>query len=296
VLANYLIGLREGLEAALVVGILVAYLVKTDHRDRLVPIWIGVGIGVVLSLLAGALLTFTSRSLSFRAQETFAGLASIVAVGFVTWMVFWMRRSARHIKGELHHKLDAALMMGSAALAFTALIAVGREGLETALFIWAAVKATGSSAAPMIGACLGIATSVVIGYLLYKRSVRLNLAKFFTFTGAALIVVAAGVLAYGVHDLQEAGLLTAFGLHHVAFDATGILPPSSWWGSTFKGLFSISAAPTRLEVGVWLAYLVPVMILFLRPARRPAGAAVPAMAASRSYAPAEPTPDRVEVR
>lgn len=274
-LANYLIGLREGLEAALVVGILVAYLVRTGHKDRLGPLWGGVGIAVVVSMAAGALLTFTSRSMSFKAQEAFGGLMSIAAVCFVTWMIFWMRRTARFLKGELQSKLDAALLMGSWALALTALIAVGREGLETALFIWTAVKATGNSASPIVGAALGLITAVVLGYLVYKRSVKLNLAKFFTYTGAALVVVAAGVLAYGIHDLQEAGYLLGGGLGHQMFDASRILPPSSWYGSLFKGLFSISAAPTRLEFVVWLAYLIPVMALFLRPHRKPAPERVP---------------------
>ncbi|HUQ63900.1 MAG TPA: iron uptake transporter permease EfeU [Acidimicrobiales bacterium] len=262
-LANYLIGLREGLEASLIVGILVAYLVRTGNRDRLPPVWFGVAIGVALSLLAGAVLTFTSRALSFRAQEMFGGVASIVAVMFVTWMIFWMRRTARQLKGELQGKLDAALVMGTSALVATALLAVVREGLETALFIWTAVQATGSTASPLLGAMLGLVTAVVLGYLLYRRGIRLNLAKFFTYTGSALIVVAAGVLAYGVHDLQEAGLANSFGLGAVAFDASGILPPSSWWGSLFKGLFSISPTPTRLEIAVWIAYLVPVMAIFV---------------------------------
>ena len=287
-LANYLIGLREGLEAALVVGILVAYLVKTGNRNRLAPIWLGVGTGVVVSLGAGALLTFTSQSMSFKAQERFGGIMSILAVAFVTWMIFWMRRTARHLKGELHSKLDTALMMGTGALALTALVAVGREGLETALFIWTAVKATGDSASPVVGAALGLATAIVLGYLIYKRSVHLNLAKFFTFTGCALVVVAAGVLAYGVHDLQEAGHLMFAGLGQTAFDATGVLPPSSWYGSLFKGLFSISAAPTRLELAVWFAYLVPVLALFLRPQRR--SAAPPAAPAPSASAPSTEAP------
>lgn len=276
-LANYLIGLREGLEAALVVGILVAYLVRTGRREHLRALWLGVASAIGLSLGAGALLTFSSRSMSFKAQETFGGVMSILAVCFVTWMIFWMRRTARNLKGELHGKLDAALAMGSFALAVTAFIAVAREGLETALFVWTAVEATGSSANPVVGAVLGLATAVVLGYLLYRRSVQLNLAAFFRYTGAGLVVVAAGVLAYGFHDLQEAGYLLGGGLDRVLVDATGILPPSSWWGTLFKGLFSISAAPTRLEVGVWLAYLVPTMYLFLRPSRGPeTGAAAPA--------------------
>ena len=266
-LANYLIGLREGLEATLVVSILVAYLVRSGRHDSLRPIWAGVAAATVTSLAVGALLTFTSRSMSFRAQERFGGFMSILAVGFVTWMVFWMRRASRQLKGELQGKVDVALAMGAGALAVTAFVAVGREGLETALFVWTAVQATGSTAAPVVGAFLGLATSVVLGYLLYRRSVRLNLATFFRWTGAGLVVVAAGVLAYGIHDLQESGLLAFAGLDRVALDATGILPPSSWWGSLFKGLFSISAAPTWLELGTWFAYLVPVMVLFLRPAR-----------------------------
>ena len=268
--ANYLIGLREGLEASLVVGILVAYVVRTGNRHRLRAIWVGIGVAVGLSLAAGALLTFTSHSLSFKAREIFGGSASIVAVAFVTWMIFWMRRTARHLKGELQGKLDIALVMGTSALAATALVAVGREGLETALFVWAAVEATGSSATPVLGAVLGLVTAVIVGYLIYRRSIHLNLARFFLYTGGALVVVAAGVLAYGLHDLQEAGLLTSFGLDRVAVDASGILPPSSWWGSLFKGLFSISAAPTRLELIAWVAYVVPVMTFFLKPSRRPA--------------------------
>lgn len=286
-LANYLIGLREGLEAALVVGILVAYLVRSGHRDRLRVLWMGVAAAVVLSLAAGALLTFSSRSMSFKAQETFGGVMSILAVGFVTWMIFWMRRTARNLKGELQGKLDAALAMGAFALAVTAFVAVAREGLETALFVWTAVEATGSSASPVVGAVLGLATSVVLGYLLYRRSVQLNLAVFFRYTGAALVVVAAGVLAYGFHDLQEAGYFLGGGLDRIVVDATRVLPPSSWWGTLFKGMFSISAAPTRLEAFVWLAYLVPTMALFLR-SPRPRATSEGASASSTTSASSKP--------
>jgi high-affinity iron transporter len=265
VLANYLIGLREGLEATLVVSILVAYLVKSGHRDRLRPIWLGVVAAVALSLAFGALLTFTSNSLSFEAQERFGGLMSIVAVGFVTWMIFWMRRTARFLKNELQDKLDAALLMGTFALTVTAFIAVAREGLETSLFLWAAAQSTGNGATPIVGATLGIATAVVLGYLLYKRAVSINLAKFFTWTGAGLIIVAGGVFAYGVHDLQEAGDLP--GLNSLAFDVSGAIPPDSWYGTLLKGVLNFSPATTWLEAAAWLLYVVPVMTLFFRPAR-----------------------------
>ncbi|HSF27129.1 MAG TPA: iron uptake transporter permease EfeU [Actinomycetes bacterium] len=276
-LANYLIGLREGLEASLVVSILIAYLVKTGHQRKIPPIWAGVGVAIAMSLGVGALLTFTSRHLSFEAQEAFGGTLSIVAVGFVTWMVFWMRRTARFMKAELQGRLDSAVAIGTGALVLLAFIAVGREGLETSVFIWAAVQATGSGAAPLAGATLGLLSAAVLGWLFYKGAVRINLAKFFTWTGAALIVVAAGVLAYGVHDLQEAGILP--GLHSLAFDVSAQVPPDSWYGTLLKGIFNFSPASTWIEVVVWVGYLVPVGYLFFRPARQrpttPTTASVP---------------------
>jgi high-affinity iron transporter len=268
VVGNYLIGLREGLEAVLVVSILVAYLVRIGRRDRLAPVWLGVACAVALSVLFGAVLTYTSTSMlrTFEAREAFGGTLSIVAVGFVTWMIFWMRRAARTIKAELTGRLESALAVGTAAVAGMAFLAVGREGLETALFFWSAVQAAGSTAAPVSGFSLGVASAVVLGWLLYKRTVRLNLSRFFTWTGAGLAVVAAGVLAYGVHDLQEAGWLP--GLTALAFDVSAQVPPGSWYGTVLKGIFNFSPQTTVLEAMVYLAYLVPVLYLFLRPARR----------------------------
>ena len=282
--ANYLIGLREGLEAALVVSILVAYLVKSGHTDRLRPVWAGVLAAVGVSLAFGALLTFTSQSLSFEAQEAFGGTLSIVAVAFVTWMIFWMRRTARSLSKELRSRVDSALAIGAGALALTAFLAVGREGLETSLFIWSAVQSTGQGVQPVVGATLGLLTAVVLGYLFYKGALRINLSKFFTWTGAALIVVAAGVLAYGVHDLQEAGILP--GLNSLAFDVSGAVPPDSWYGTLLRGTINLTPRTTWLQALAWLAYVIPVTVLFFRPAR-PAVAAAPASAAPASGAPAE---------
>ena len=225
VFANFLIGLREGLEAALVVGILVAYLVKSGHRDLLPRVWAGVGIAVVVSLAAGAALTYGPRGLSFEAQEAIGGVLSIVAVGFVTWMIFWMARTSRQLKGELEGRMNTAIISGGASLTILATLAVGREGL------------------------------------------RLDLGKFFRWTGAFLVVVAAGVLAYGVHDLQEAGILP--GLNNLAFDVSDTIPPSSWYGTLLKGTFNFSPSTTWLELIVWVAYLVPVLTLFILSVRRP---------------------------
>ncbi|MET9565205.1 MULTISPECIES: iron uptake transporter permease EfeU [Streptomyces] len=263
---NYLIGLREGLEASLVVCILIAYLVKTDRRDALKPIWTGIAVAVVLALGFGFALEFGSQELTFEAQEALGGSLSIIAVCLVTWMVFWMRRTARHLRAELHGRLDAALQMGTAALVATAFLAVGREGLETALFVWASVRASNDGTqGPLIGVLLGILTAVVLGYLFYRGAVRINLAKFFTWTGGMLVVVAAGVLAYGVHDLQEADFLP--GLTNKAFDISGTVPPDSWYGTLLKGVFNFQPDPTVVQVVVWVLYLVPTLAFFLAPSR-----------------------------
>ncbi|WP_406095974.1 iron uptake transporter permease EfeU [Kitasatospora purpeofusca] len=258
--ANYLIGLREGLEASLVVCILIAYLVKTGRREKLPPVWTGVGAAVLLSMAFGAVLQFGSSQLSFEAQEALGGSLSILSVGLVTWMVFWMRRTARHLKSELQGKLDAALAMGTGALVATAFLAVGREGLETALFIWTAVQATEDGYNPIVGAALGLLTAAFLGWLFYRGALRINLAKFFTWTGAMLVVVAAGVLAYGVHDLQEAGWLP--GLHNLAFDISTTIPKDSWYGTLLKGVFNFQPDPSVLQLLVWLAYLAPTLAFF----------------------------------
>ncbi|GLW56073.1 iron uptake transporter permease EfeU [Kitasatospora phosalacinea] len=260
--ANYLIGLREGLEASLVVCILIAYLVKTGRKDRLGPVWTGVGSAVALAMAFGAVLQFGSNELSFKAQEALGGSLSIIAVGLVTWMVFWMRRTARHLRSELQGKLDAALAMGTGALVLTAFLAVGREGLETSLFIWTAVQATGDGWNPLVGATLGLLTSVVLGWLFYRGALKINLAKFFTWTGGMLVVVAAGVLAYGVHDLQEADWIP--GVHAHAFDISSTVPADSWYGTLLKGVFNFQPDPTKVQVWVWALYLVPTLYFFFR--------------------------------
>lgn len=272
--ANLLIGLREGLEASLVVGILVAYLVKTGHRASLPAVWAGVGAAVLTSLGLGAILTFGPRGLSFQAQELIGGTLSIVAVGLLTWMIFWMAKTARHLKKELEGRLDAAVATGPAAVFTIAFLAVGREGLETALFLWTGAQASGTSGpAPLLGAALGLAVAVVLGWAFYRGALRINLRTFFAWTGGLLIVVAAGILSYGVHDLQEAGVLP--GLTNLAFDVSAAVPPTSWYGTVLKGVLNFSPATTWLELVAWLAYLVPTMTVFVR-SLRPTGPARPA--------------------
>ena len=282
-LANYLIGLREGLEAALIVTILIAYVVKIGRRDVLPRIWLGVALAVLLALGIGALLTFGTYGLSFTAQETIGGVLSIVATGLVTWMVFWMLRTARDLKGHLQGNIDKHLVGAGLGLVLVAFLAVGREGIETALFIWAAVQATGATTMPLLGAALGILTAIGLGVLIYAGMLKINLSKFFTYTGAILIVVAAGVLSYGVHDLQEAGLLP--GLNALAFNVSAAVPPDSWYGTLLKGTLNFSPATTWLEMFAWLAYAVPTLTLFITKSRHGRTSTRPAPAAPHAPAP-----------
>ena len=204
-LSTLLIALREGLEASLIVGILIAYLVRAGRREALPAIWGGVAVAAILSLALGALLSFTSAQLSVRGEELFAGVTSLLAVALVTWMVFWMKRTARGIAHQLHGKVDNALGMGSFALALVAFLSVGREGLETSLFLYANFKAVSYNTAPLLGLILGLCSAIALGVLIYKRSIKLNIAKFFRITGVALIVVAGGVLIHGVGEFQSRG-------------------------------------------------------------------------------------------
>ena len=280
-LANYLIGLREGLEASLVVSILATFLVKSGHRDRLKLVWIGVGAALAVAAAAWGLLQFVTAltARSFTAQETIGGVMSILAVGFVTWMIFWMRKASRGIAKELRERMGHALEIGSRAVVILAFLAVFRESIETAFIVYASA-ALATTAVPLIGVLLGLATSVLLGIAIYRGAVKVNLAVFFKWTGAVLILVAAGIFAYGFHDLQEAGVLP--GLQHLAFDISHVIPPDSWYGVLLKGIFNFNPVPTVLESIAWLAYLVPVLILYFRPVRTPTRPAVPAKAAEEA--------------
>ncbi|MEU4219804.1 iron uptake transporter permease EfeU [Actinoplanes sp. NPDC026623] len=267
-LATYLIGLREGLEATLVVSILIAFLVKSDRKDRLVQVWAGVGLAIALSVFFGWLLSYTSTTLlqKYEQRELFEAVTSILAVVFVTWMIFWMRSAARTIAGELRGRLNDALAVGSIAVAVMAFLAVVREGLETSLIFYSAVQGAADNSRPLYALLAGIGSAVVIGYLMYATAVRINLSVFFTVTGALLILVAAGIGKYGVHDFQESGILP--GLNNLAYDVSGVLDPSAWYTALLTGMFNITPTASVLESVAWVAYGVPVLVLFLWPARK----------------------------
>jgi len=274
VLGNFLIGLREGLEASLVVSILVAFLVQSGRRSVLPKVWLGVGIAIAISVGVTVALALTQQALTFQAQEALGGGLSIIAVAFVTWMIFWMRRIARTIAKDLRGRLEVAIQMGSTAVVVMAALAVGREGLETALFFFTAAQAAGETTRPLIGFLLGIAVAVLIAFAIYRGALKLNLGRFFTITGVLLIFVAAGILAYGVHDLQEAAILP--GLNTLAFDVSAAIPPDSWYGTLLKGIFNFSPQTTVLEAIVWTVYVAVVLTLFLLPQRATRSTTTPA--------------------
>lgn len=262
---SFLIGLREGLEAGLIVSILVATLVRADARSRLPQVWTGVLAAIALAMSFGAVLTFTAASLSATAQEAFGGTLSLIAVAFVTAMVFWMRRSARSLSGEIKEKVTSALGTGAGVLVVTSFLAVGREGLETALFLWTTAQAAGESAGPLTGAAVGLLLSAALCWGLYRRVLKINLTRFFTATGVVLIVIASGVLGYGLRDLQEGGVLpggTAY-----AFDLSGSVDAGSWYGTLLQGVFNLTPAMTWLQVLGYGTYLAVVMTLFVRGVR-----------------------------
>ena len=264
---SLLIGLREGLEAGLIVSILIATLVRADARARLPQVWTGVLAAIALALSFGAVLTFTAANLSATAQEAFGGALSVMAVAFVTAMVFWMRRSARHLSGEIKEKITAALAMGSGMLVVTSFLAVGREGLETALFLWTTARAAGESTGPMLGAGMGLVIAAGLCWGLYRRVLKINLTRFFTVTGAVLIVIAAGVLGYGLRDLQEGRVLpggTAY-----AVDLSGQVDAGSWYATLMQGVFNLTPTMTWLQVIGYVVYLAVVMTLFFRGVRLP---------------------------
>jgi high-affinity iron transporter len=273
-IANFLIGLREGLEAALIVGILAGYLVKIGRREDFSKLFTGVGSAVALSVLVGFGLTLAASETPAGVSEIIAGTMSIVAVGFVTWMIFWMALQAKSLGSELRGKIDQALKVSTVTLVGVAFFAVIREGIETAVFLWSAAKATGDETYPLLGATLGLLVASAMGYLIYRGVLKFNLSSFFKYTGAFLIVVAAGILAYGVHELQEIGAFAQLEqvlpiLTSNAYDVSAIIEKDGVLHSILKGTISFRVAPSNLEALVWFLYAIPVTFIYVRGYRRP---------------------------
>jgi high-affinity iron transporter len=274
VLSTFVIGLREGLEAALIVGIVAAFLRTQGRADRLRYVWVGVAAAVAVCMAFAITLQVVSADLPERQQEVLESVIGLVAVAMVTYMIVWMRRHARDLKGHLERSAGTALASGSAwALVAMAVLAVLREGFETSVFLLAAFQASVSPVSAGGGAVLGILVAIGLGYGIYRGGVKLNLAKFFTVTGVVLVVVAAGLFATAFHTGHEAGWIN-FGQAQV-LDLSWLIRPGSVLASVFTGLLGFQPKPTVVELLAWAAYVVPLGAYVLWPTlhrRRPATA------------------------
>lgn len=273
-LVPFLIMLREGLEAALIVGIIASYLRQTGRGAWMPAVWIGVFLAVALALSVGAGLQFASAEFPQRQQELFEALVGLIAVGVLTWMVFWMRRAAHSVRRSLTGALDDAFESGhrqTLALIGMVFLAVAREGLESVFFLLAVFQQSTDQAAPL-GALLGILAALLVGLALYRGSLRLNLAHFFRLTGLFILLVAAGLLAGSVRALHEAGVWNH--AQQVLFNLGDRLPLDSPLGAVFAGVLGYQPAPTVSEAVVYVGYLLATLLLFFRPART-ARSAVP---------------------
>ncbi len=265
-LPTFVIGLREGIEASLIVGIIAAFLMQRGERRALRPMWIGVGVALAICVSVAVALRVIGESLPLKQREAMEGTLALVAVAGVTYMVVWMRRHSRELKGRLEDHAQRALVVGSAlALAGMAFLAVLREGLETAIFMLAAFQSSSSPAATGTGATLGVVVAIGLGYAIYKGGVRINLSRFFRITGFVLVLVAAGLLATAVHSLAEAGAVSVG--QGTALDISWLVSPGSVRASLLTGMLGLQPVPTVAEVVVWLVYAIPMGLFVLWPQR-----------------------------
>ncbi len=265
--AALLITLREGIEASLIISILLAYLRQLDRRDRAYLVWWGTGLAVLASLAVATVIFSAAAEFEGKGEQVFEGAVSLTAVAVLTWMIFWMRRQGSRVRSELHQKVDTALTGGGYALAGLAFAVVLREGIETALFVFGADKAaaggSGGTLPGILGAIIGLSLAAAIGMAIYKGSVKLNVRTFFKVTGAVVLIVGAGLLSFAVGEFQEAGILP--GSAKIAFDISGTLPDNSGVGAILHSLIGYVAAPTILQAITWLSYVAGAGLFFFRP-------------------------------
>jgi len=270
-LGSLLITLREGLEAALIIGIILAYLARTNNRQGFKPVWLGTSLAVLVSLIAGAIIYIVAGEFSGRAEQIFEGSAMLLAVGVLTWMVFWMRKQAVNIKGELQTQIQSALTSGSSfGLVAIAFVAVVREGIETVLFLFAANTVAESAVSFTIGGLLGLVVAIAIGYGIYKGSSKLNIRTFFNITGLVLIIFAAGLLAHGIHEYNEAAIIPNV-IEHV-YDINPILSENSTFGLFLKAIFGYNGNPSLTEIIGYIVYLAWTLVAYFRPSAAKRGA------------------------
>jgi len=265
--AGFVTGLREGVEAALIVAILLAYLNRSGNGAQAPRIWLGTGLALLLSVAAGIVIFQTAGSLQAPYEQYFEGTAMLIAAAVVTWMLFWMRRQSMALRGELHARIERTLTEGTAlGLALLAFSAVIREGLETSIFlVGQATTVRADAPSIVLGAVLGLAASVGIGWIFYTGSRRIDLRSFFRWTGIGLIFIAAGLLSQAVHELVEVGVIPIGS--QPAYDLSRVLPDASGIGQFLRAILGYSAAPEITTLAVHIAYLVVVLGLYLRPVR-----------------------------
>lgn len=264
--ANLMIGLREGLEAALIIGILVAYLKKTDRMNHVPKIALGVFAALATAILAGFGLSAIDENASEQVEITITGTTSLLAVVFVTWMVFWMAKTARHLSKELQSKVDQALETSGMALFFIAYLTVVREGVETSIFLWTAAKTTGEGQYAWLGATAGLVAAAVLGYWIYKGMLKINLGRFFKYTGSYLLVLTAGILEYAIGEFTELGWVPETG---TAFDLTPITPVGSPVETFLGATIAYNPAPSLIQAAAWFAFLIIGLTMYLRQYRLP---------------------------
>jgi high-affinity iron transporter len=263
--ASLLITLREGLEISLVLAIIVGYLSKSGRSGYLRQVWIGVGLAAVVCVIAGVAFRAVVGEFVGKSEQFIEGTLAFSAVAVLTWMIFWMRTHARGMRGALQSRLDVALERSPMALVVVAFVAVAREGFETVLFLIGAENEGTSGAAVVIGGLLGLIIAAALGVLIYRGGQRVNLAKFFTWTGALLLLFAAGLFAKGVHEFRE-----FFGIDWKPIAdsmwtvASGPFSEGRTVHDFLNGLFGWSPDPERIRVAAYFLYLVPVGWLYLR--------------------------------
>jgi high-affinity iron transporter len=261
---TFVITLREGVEASLIIGIIAAFLVKEGRRDAMRQMWVGIGIAVALCLGVAVLLEVVGQQLPQKEQEGLETVVGLIAVAAVSYMIVWMRRHARGIKAQLEGDAASALATGSTmALVGMAFLAVLREGFETSVFLLAAFQEASNTTAAGAGSILGLLAAIAIGLGLYRGGVRINLTRFFRFTGIVLVFVAAGLLATAAHTAHEAGWINNFQGH--AIDLSWLVQPGTISGSLLTGMLGLQPTPTVIEVSVYLAYAVPMVLYVLWP-------------------------------
>ena len=263
---NFMIGLREGLEAALIIGILIAYLKKTDRMKHVPKIVYGVSAAIFTAVLAGLGLSAIDEGASEQAEITITGITSLLAVCFVTWMVFWMAKTARHLNRELHSKVDEALKTSGFALFVISYLTVVREGIETSIFLWTAAKTTGEGQTAWLGAFAGLAASALLGYWIYKGMLKINLGRFFKYTGSYLLILTAGIFAYALGEFTELHWLPETSL---AYDFSQLTPEGEPLEVFLKGTIGYNYAPTLLQGFAWLAFVTIGLTAYLRQYRLP---------------------------